>query len=94
MWVFIPLLKKHVLKRTDKYVLIDVDGVASAIINAKFLRKKESDDMLYFSLPETYELNCRVRELVNGRYTTTKEYIITAKELRPLVLDYNKELPF
>ena len=49
--------------------------------------------MIYLSLPATYEVNCNVREKVEGRWTTTKKYIITAKELRPLVLDYNRELP-
>ena len=89
-WVFIPLLKAHILKRTDTYVLFDVDGVASGIVNAKFLRKKESDTMVYLSLPATYEVNCNVREKIEGRWQTTKKYIITAEELRPLVLDYNK----
>ena len=92
-WVFIPLLKRHVLKRTATYLLFDIDGVASGIVNAKFIRKKESDDMLFLSLPATYEVNCNVREKIEGRWTTTKKYIITASELRPLVLDYNKELP-
>lgn len=94
-WVFIPLLKAHILSRKPTYVLFDIDGVASGIVNAKFIRKKESDTMIYLSLPAEYEVNCNVREKVEGRWTTTKKYVITAKELRPLVLDYNKTaLPF
>lgn len=99
-WVFVPLLKKHILKRTETYILFDVDGVASGIVNAKFIRKKESDEMVYLSLPASYEINCNVREKLEGRWTTTKKYVITAKELRPLVLDYNRtsvsndKLPF
>lgn len=94
-WVFVPLLKKHIIKRTETYVLFDVDGTASGIVNAKFLRKKESDDMVFLSLPANYEVNCNVREKVEGRWTTTKKYIITAEELRPLVLLHNKsDLPF
>ena len=81
------------IKRTPTYVLFDIDGVASGIVNAKFIRKKESEDMIYLSLPATYEVNCNVREKLDGRWTTTKKYVITAKELRPLVLDYNRELP-
>lgn len=92
-WVFVPLKKNHLIKRTPTYVLFDIDGVASGIVNAKFIRKKESEDMIYLSLPATYEVNCNVREKLDGRWTTTKKYIITAKELRPLVLDYNRELP-
>ena len=51
--------------------------------------------MVYLSLPDNYEINCNVREKLEGRWTTTKKYVITAKELRQLVLDYNKNgLPF
>lgn len=88
-WVFIPLLKGHILKRTDGYVLFDVDGTASGIISAKFLRKKETDDMVFFSVPAEYEVSCRVRENVNGRWTTTKEYRAKAIDLRELVIKYN-----
>ena len=93
-WVFIPLLKKHIIKRTETYILFDVDGTASGIVNTKFLRKKESDEMVYLSLPSDYEVNCKVTEKVEGRWTTTKKYVITAEELRHLVLEHNKELPF
>ena len=94
-WVFIPLLKKHIIKRTETYILFDVDGTASGIVNAKFLRKKESDDMVFLSLPADYEVSCNVREKVDGRWATTKKYIITGEELRPLVLLHNKsDLPF
>lgn len=94
-WVFIPLLKDHIIKRTETYVLFDVDGQATGIVNAKFLRKKESDEMVYLSLPANYEINCHVRELVDRKWTTTKKYVITAEDLRPLVLTHNKEqLPF
>ena len=99
-WVFIPLLKTHILSRKPTYVLFDIDGVASGIVNAKFIRKKESETMIYLSLPAEYEVNCNVREKIEGRWTTTKKYVITARELRPLVLEYNRtsvpndKLPF
>ena len=79
------------IKRTETYILFDVDGIASGIVNAKFLRKKESDEMVYLSLPANYEVNCNVREKVEGLWTTTKKYVITAQDLRPLVLEHNKE---
>lgn len=93
-------MKAHILKRTDTYILFDIDGVASGIVNAKFLRKKESDTMVYLSLPATYEVNCNVREKISGRWQTTRTYVVTAEQLRPLVLDYNRtsvpndKLPF
>ena len=75
-------------------MLFDVDGVASGIVNSKFVRKKESDEMIYLSLPANYEINCNVREKVEGRWVTMKKYVIKAEDLRPIVLDHNKELPF
>lgn len=88
-WVFIPVKKTHILKRTDKYVLFDVDGVASGIINAVFLRKKETEDFVFFSVPADYEVNCRVREQINGRWQTTTEYHIKAVNLASIVREHN-----
>lgn len=94
-WVLIPLLKKHIIKRTETYVLFKVDGKASAIVNAKFIRKKESEDMIYLSVPENYEVNCNVREKnEEGKWVPTQQYVLKAKELKPIVLEYNKDLPF
>ena len=88
-WVFIPLLKAHILKRTDTYVAFLVDGIASGIISAKFLRKKETETMVYFSVPATYEVNCRVREFVNGKWVTTLETKVLAKDIKERITAYN-----
>lgn len=90
-WVFLPVSKKHIIKRTDTYVLIDVDGVASGIISAKFLRKKETEDMLFFSVPATYEIKCRIRELVNGKWVTKLEMVENALNLKPRIVAHNKD---
>ena len=87
-WVFLPLLKTNVLKRTDTYVLIDIDGTASGIISAKFLRKKETDDKVFFSIPEDYEINCRVRELKDMKWVTTKEFKVNPKVLKSLIIEH------
>ena len=89
-WVLIALSKKHILKRTDKYVLFDVDGSASGIISTKFLRKKEHEDMIFLSVPANYEINCQVREQVDGKWQAVKTYSIKAVELKSLVSAYNK----
>ena len=88
--MFIPLLKAHILKRTDTYILFDVDGIASGIISAKFLRKKETDEMVFLSVPSDYEINVNVRDYVNGKWETTSAWKVTAKNLRQKILDYNK----
>ena len=78
------------MKRTDTYILFDVDGIASGIISAKFLRKKETDEMVFLSVPSDYEINVNVRDYVNGKWETTSAWKITAKNLRQKILDYNK----
>lgn len=85
------MLKAHILKRTDSYVLLDVDGVASGIISAKFLRKKETDEMVFFSVPADYEIKCRVREQVNGRWETTLEMTMTASDIKERIVAHNKD---
>ena len=82
-WVFLPLLKAHILKRTDTFVLFDVDGIASGIVSAKFLRKKETDDYVFLSVPADYEINVRVREknLYTGKWETKMDMSIKAVEL-------------
>lgn len=88
-WVLIPIRKENIIKDDVKWVLFNVDGVASAVISKVFLRKKEWKDKIFLSIPETFEVTCRVREQVNGRYVTTKEYVITAKQLFAIVRGYN-----
>lgn len=78
------------MKRTDEYVLFDVDGIASGIINAKFLRKKETEDYVFMSVPADYKVNVRVRELVNGKWETKMQMNITAEDLKERILTYNK----
>ena len=100
-WILVALPKKAVIKRTETYLLFDVDGQASGIVSSKFIRNKESETHLFISMPCEYEVNCRVREKTEGRYVTTKEYIIKAKDLKALVKEYEKrcevpqdQLPF
>ena len=83
-------MKAHIFKRTDTYILFDVDGIASGIISAKFLRKKETDEMVYLSVPADYEINVNVRELVNGRWETISKYNIKAKDIKERIETYNK----
>lgn len=91
LWVLLPIFKSNVLKKTEKYVLFDVDGSASAIINAKFLRKKEHDNYIFVSIPANFEITCRVKEYKQGKgYQVVKEYVVTAENLLPVVKAYNK----
>ena len=91
-WVFLALLKAHILKRTDTYILFDVDGIASGIVSAKFLRKKETEDYVFLSVPPTYEINVRVREknLSTGKWETKMDMSVKALDLAEKIRNYNK----
>ena len=90
-WVLVVIRTLLIVKRTENYVLFKLPNGYSAIINAKFLRKKEHEDKIFLSVPENYEINCNVREKVDGKWATTKSYSVKAVELKSLVDDYNKK---
>ena len=84
------------MKRTDKYVLINVDGRASAIVNAKFLRKKETEDCVFLSLPPDYKVGCRVREYdaETGKWNEVKKFELKPTSLKYSVTHQKDDLPF
>ena len=61
-WVFVPIRKTLVAQRTSNYVLVKLAYGYSVIINTKFLRRKESDEFIYASLPYDYKINARQTE--------------------------------
>ena len=58
-WVFLAIRKDLIAKRTDKFVLIKLAYGYSAIINAKFIRNKESETHIFASVPYDYKINVR-----------------------------------
>lgn len=66
-WTFVPVKKERVIKATDTYVLINLATISqeehhisvSTIISSKFKRKKESNDCIYLSIPETFKLHVK-----------------------------------
>ena len=82
-WTFVPVPKELVAKRTDKYVLIKLPVGQSAIVNAVFLRKKETEEKLFMSIPEDYQIKARQSQYnpKTKKYEVVKESIITASQL-------------
>lgn len=93
-WVFIPVRKDTILKRTETYVLFKVSERATAIISSKFVRKKENEDFIFVSLPQDYKVNWRMTQYNQ----TTRKYYDVAKgvwlpsELKENVNAYYKTL--
>lgn len=58
-WVFVAIRKDLIAKRTNEYVLIKLAYGYSAIINAKFVRAKESDTHIFASMPYDYKIKVR-----------------------------------
>lgn len=79
------------MKRTENYVLFRV-GDASAIINAKFLRKKETEDYVFLSVPAKYDIAIRWREYKDGKWQTIKTSNVNAEELAPVMRNFTKEV--
>ena len=91
-WIFIPVTKELIAKRTDKYVLIKLPCGRSAILNSVFLRKKETEQKVFLSIPEDYEITFR-----RTRYNpTAKKFEIVdevnsnARELLDEIKYYNQ----
>lgn len=57
-WVFVPINKQRIIKELDKAILINLGG-ASTILPKVFKRAKESDTLIYFSLPADFKINVR-----------------------------------
>lgn len=63
------------MKKTDKYILFKV-GDGSAIVSAKFKRKKEHEDTIFLSVPETYNFGVKYNE-----YDAQAKKFVTYKEV-------------
>lgn len=77
-WVFVAIRKSLIAKRTEDYVLVKLPYGYSAIINGKFIRKKESDDFIYASMPYDYKINTRQTEYD----VTTKQWNVVDEKVR------------
>ena len=84
-WVLVAVRKSLIAKRTDDYVLVKLAYGYSVIISAKFLRKKESEEFIYASLPYDYKINARQTE-----YATEdqKWHIVDERTLYPRQLTW------
>ena len=89
-WVFVPVKKVNLLKRTEDYVLFLIGENTTAIVSSKFVRQKESDDFIYISLPDDYSVSTRQTGLVNGKWQTIKELKITPYTLKKKENAYTK----
>lgn len=94
-WVFIPLAKALILKKTEKFILFKV-GDGSAIVSAKFKRAKESDTHIFLSVPKTYEFTIKYNSYDQDakKWVTTRERIAKAEQVKELVDLDPEDLPF
>ena len=90
--------KELILKRTDKYILFKC-GNASSIVNAIFLRKKESEDCVFLSVPPTYKFGVKHNEYnpETKKWETVMSKDISATEMKDALKSIKVEdddLPF
>lgn len=67
-WVFLPVHKSRIVKELDKATLILVEYDRTLILPKVFRRAKETKDFIYYSLPQDFNANIRVSELVGKKY--------------------------
>lgn len=89
-WVFVPVKKVNLLKRTEDYVLFLIGENTTAIVSSKFVRQKESEDFIYISLPNDYSVSCRQTGLVDGKWQTKQNFNITPQSLKKRENAYTK----
>lgn len=83
-WVFIPLPKDLVIKKTEKYVLFQVGDNISSIVSAKFKRKKESENFIYLSVPANYMFGIKETRYneETHKWETMRQKDLSAKLMR------------
>ena len=94
-WVFIPLPKALILKKTDKYILFKV-GDGSAVVSTKFKRAKEHEDMVFLSVPETYNFGVKYNsyDAEQKKFVTYKEVDVPANAMKEYLDPNIDKLPF
>ena len=82
-WVFLAIRKGLIAKRTKEYVLIKLPYGYSAIINAKFIRAKESDEKIFASVPYDYKIKVRqtAYDTANEKWVVVDERTKYAKQI-------------
>lgn len=83
--MFVPIRKELIAKRTDTFVLVKLAYGYSVIINSKFLRKKETQEFIYASLPYDYKINARQTEY---DVETKQWHIVDERNLYPRQLTW------
>ncbi len=83
-WVLVAIRKSLIAKRTEDYLLVKLAYGYSVIISAKFLRKKESEEFVYASLPYDYKINARQTELGEDKHW----HIVDERNLFPRQLTW------
>ena len=83
-WVFVAIRKDLIAKRTKEYVLVKLAYGYSAIINAKFIRAKESDTHIFASMPYDYKIKVRQTEYStdNKKWNVVDERTKFPKQIR------------
>lgn len=59
-WVFLPVHKSRIIKELDRASLILVDLNVTTILPKVFRRAKETDEFVYYSLPQDFQVSIRV----------------------------------
>lgn len=79
-WVFLPVHKSRIIKELDKATLLLIDANVTTILPKVFRRAKETEDYIYYSLPQDFQVSIRVsfQDPKSRKYShTDKEYPVS-----------------
>ena len=87
-WVFLPVHKSRIIKELERATLVLIDFDRSTILPKVFRRAKETDDCIFYSLPNEFKANIRVsvRNEKTRRYEH-KDKLVPITELEDCKLD-------
>ena len=89
-WVFLPIKKGCIAKRTDTFILIKLAQGKSVILNTKFVREKETEEFIYASVPSDYTFLMRAT-----RYDEEQKKFVVVSEDKidgEMLLHYIREI--
>lgn len=58
-WVFVPVHKSRVIKVLEKAIIVAIEENVSTILPRVFMRKKETETHIFFSVPADFNINVR-----------------------------------
>lgn len=92
-WVFVPVHKSRIIKTLAKAIILKLDSVSSTILPLIFKRKKETENFIFFSLPEDFKMNIRTSSYVDGQGFVNMDSLYSLDGVEDAIKTLSTKLP-